>query len=286
MHFSKEKETNSYLSFLDVSIKRGEGVFSTSLYKKPTFSGLYLNFKSFVPLEFKQGLILCLLFRIYSICSNWVLIHEEIKNLKCVLLKNKYPIRFINFCIKSFLDKLILNRAKSSATTVPKKEFSICLPFLGKETLIVKKKLLKLFSLQFPHFKLRIVLKSGIKISSLLNFKDTIPFGARSFVIYKFTCGNCDITYIGKTKRHFMVRISEHLGISYKTGKATKYNDKQTTAVREHLRLCEHTSDVTNFKVLNHGSTDFELLIKESLLVGKEQPQLNKQVKSFKLSLF
>ena len=157
---------------------------------------------------------------------------------------------------------------------------------MGSETLIVKKKLKKLFSNEFLHkFKLQIVLKSGIKIGSLLKFKD-IPFDARSHVVYKFSCGNCDITYLGKTKRHLLVRMSEHLGISYKTGKPRKYNNLQTTAVREHLRLCKHESDVNNFKIVSYANTDFELLIKESLLVTKEQPELNKQIKSFQLSLF
>ena len=286
MHFTKDNEKESRLSFLDVLITRDEGTFSTSLYKKPTFSGLYLNFKSFVPDVYKKGLIFCLVFRIYSICSDWARIHDEINKLKCLLIRNKYPLKFINFCIRTCLDKLLTKKGKLAVTTVPKREFMICLPFLGNETLIVKKKLLKLFSTQFPAFKLLIVLKSGIKIGSLLNFKDIIPFGARSHVVYKFSCGNCDITYLGKTKRHLLVRMSEHLGISYKTGKPRKYNAQQTTAVREHLRLCKHTSDVKNFKIVSHANSDFELLIKESLLVAKEQPELNKQIKSFQLSLF
>ena len=284
MNFSRVNEDNRCLSFLDVLISRHEDKFCTSLYKKPTFSGLYLNFKSFVPLLYKKGLIFCLVFRIYNICSDWNRIHEEIKKLKCLLLKNKYPISFINFCIRFCLNKLIVGQ--TTVSTVPKKEFSICLPFLGKETLVVKNKLLKLFSSLFPAFKLRIVLKPGIKIGSLLNFKDIIPFGARSFVVYKFSCGNCDITYIGKTTRHLLVRMSEHLGISYKTGKDRKYNIKQTSAIREHLRVCNHKSDVNNFKILASANTDFELLIKESLLVDSEKPLLNKQVKSFQLSLF
>ena len=57
------------------------------------------------------------------------------------------------------------------------------LPFLGKETLAVKKKLQKFFSSQFPAFELKVILKSDLKIGNLLDFKDILPFSLRSFVI-------------------------------------------------------------------------------------------------------
>ena len=40
------------------------------------------------------------------------------------------------------------------------------------------------------------------------------------------------------------------------------------------------------FTVLNYESHKFKRLIKESLLVAKDKPLLNKQVKSMKLELF
>ena len=283
MNFSIEKEENACLSFLDVKITKNE-TFTTSLYKKPTFSGLYLNFKSHVPETYKKGLIFCLLYRIYSICSNWALIHDEICKLKCILLRNKYPMSFIDTCVRTFLSKLFT--VKTEIPTVPKKEFLMCLPYLGQQTIAIKKKLQNFFSSQFPAFKLKIVLKSGIKIGSFLNFKDILPFGARSLVIYKYSCSHCNMTYIGKTKRHLLVRMCEHLGTSYKTGKESKYNPAKTSAIREHIRLSKHTGDISNFKIVSYANNDFEALIKESLLVGLQKPSLNKQVNSFKLELF
>ena len=283
MNFSLEKEDNGCLPFLDVKITKSE-TFITSLYKKPTFSGIYLNFKSHVPDTYKKGLIFCLLFRIYSICSNWQIIHDEICKLKCVLLKNKYPLNFTNSCINIFLSKLFSDKVKP--VTVPRKEFMICLPFLGRETIAMKKKLISLFSSQFPAFKLKIVLKSGLKLGSFFSFKSILPFGVRSLVIYKYTCSHCNMTYIGKTKRHQLVRMCEHLGISYKTGHDSKYNPESTTAVREHIRTTKHPGNFNDFEIISYANTDFEALIKESLLVGLEKPILNKQVKSFKLELF
>ena len=80
--------------------------------------------------------------------------------------------------------------------------------------------------------------------------------------------------------------MCEHLGISHKTGAATKFNNKTTTAIRDHIRETGHQNNFENFETVSFGKNDFECLIKESILIKKFQPILNKQVKTFKLSLF
>ena len=45
--FTSEKENNDELAFLDVLVKRHKNQFLTSVYRKKTFTGNYLNFHSF-----------------------------------------------------------------------------------------------------------------------------------------------------------------------------------------------------------------------------------------------
>ena len=118
--FKNELEKDSCITFLDVLVTNKRNSFITSLYRKPTFSGIYFNFDSHVPLVYKKGLIFCLLFRIYNICSLWSLIHEGISKFKCILVKNKYPVDLINLCIAKYLDTLFCKRA--SVANVPLKE--------------------------------------------------------------------------------------------------------------------------------------------------------------------
>ena len=49
---SIETEKANKLSFLDVEIIRKQDKFTTTAYKKPTFSGVYSNFESFLPLVY------------------------------------------------------------------------------------------------------------------------------------------------------------------------------------------------------------------------------------------
>ena len=55
--FTKEDEDNNILSFLDVLVTRVDGTLCTSVYRKPTFSGLFMKYDSFVPAQYKRSLV-------------------------------------------------------------------------------------------------------------------------------------------------------------------------------------------------------------------------------------
>ena len=80
--FTYDIEKDHTFSFLDVKITRENNHFSTSVYRKPTFSGVYTNFNSFIPNEYKCGLINTLLFRGFNICSSYEKFHQEVVVLK------------------------------------------------------------------------------------------------------------------------------------------------------------------------------------------------------------
>ena len=147
MTFTYEIENNNSLAFLDVLITREE-TFCTSLYRKPTFSGLYSNYKSFMPDSYKKGLIYTLLHRAFVLCCSWEKFHAEVCFLKKTFQENTFPEFFIDRCVKAFLDKIFI--VKKVVITVPKKELRICLPFLGKQSFDIKTKLSKFVSKNFP----------------------------------------------------------------------------------------------------------------------------------------
>ena len=67
MKFSIETEINVSLSFLDVKEFRENDTFVTSVFRTETFSGMYTNFISFIPLEYKFGLVHTLLNGCFSL---------------------------------------------------------------------------------------------------------------------------------------------------------------------------------------------------------------------------
>ena len=142
MSFTYEEEDEGRLAFLDVLITRSEGSFLTSVvYRKPTFSGLYSHYESFMPSFYKVGMICTLSHRVFILCSNWERLREEVCFLWQTFLKNAYPGHFIDKCVQCFLAKIFL--AKRVVFTVPKRELKICLPFLGRQSLELKSRMQK-----------------------------------------------------------------------------------------------------------------------------------------------
>ena len=127
--FTYELENNNTIPFLDVNVFRDAKCFSSTVHRKDTFSGVYTNFGSFMPDVYKRGLVSTLLHRAFMISSSYVSFHNEIENLKKIFSKNGYRDRFVDKCIFRFLNKLY--EKKQPVQTVPKKEVTIMLPFLG-----------------------------------------------------------------------------------------------------------------------------------------------------------
>ena len=71
-----ETEKENKLSFINVEIIRKQGKFTTTVYCKPTFSGAYRNFESFLPSVYKFGLVYTLVYThlgIWQIGLNYIL---------------------------------------------------------------------------------------------------------------------------------------------------------------------------------------------------------------------
>ena len=91
-----ETEKENKLSFLGVESTCEQGKFTTIVYRKPTFGGVYSNFESFLPSVYKFGMIYTLLCRCFRICLNWTHFHTELAFLKGIFHKNGYLENFID----------------------------------------------------------------------------------------------------------------------------------------------------------------------------------------------
>ena len=167
--------------------------------------------------------------------------------------------------------------------TVPKKELFIVLRYLGTMSSNLKQKLRTYSKNSLPQCNIKIILNSTNGLSSLFRFKDVIPKELQFHIVYKFSCGNCNVTYYGKTEPHLNVRCSEYIGISHSTGKRVEC---KPSAVSDHLLLHKHDSDFNDFTVLCRDNNGFRVLLKESILISRDSPVLNKNTAYISLLLF
>ena len=140
--FTMEKSENGILNFLDVKVNNND-LFLTSVYHKPTFTGLLMNFRSFVPVDYKKRLVLTLTDRIYKINNTWNGFHNDIKTLGHYLSRNLFPKRFFETNIKKFLNHKFSDNKKEEEIRSEIRYFR--LPYIGRKSAEVKIRVMKLF---------------------------------------------------------------------------------------------------------------------------------------------
>ena len=111
-----------------------------------------------------------------------------------------------------------------------------------------------------------------------------MPYCFRSNVVYKFLCGRCNATYYGETCWHLSVRVGKHTGVSPLTEE--KFKSKKCAAVKDHMLFCDHIVSIDDFKILATSYSDFHAKVKESILISRDEPILNKNGTSLPLYLF
>ena len=122
--------------------------------------------------------------------------------------------------------------------------------------------------------KLEIVFKCQARFSNSFRYKDPIPKDLISGVVYKFQCGI----------RLLDIRSGEHIGVSPLTGKKVKPSNN--SAICDHLLHCNFLPSFDNFSVLAYENKKYLLEIKESLLIMRDKPSLNRNINSPPLHLF
>ena len=132
-----------------------------------------------------------------------------------------------------------------------------------------------------------IVFKSSSRMSSWFSFKDKIPSSLMSGVIYKYTCAECNLCYIGSTKRYWEKRLEEHIHRSALTGK--KLNGLQVYAPMQHMRSdsCSRAAmSRDEFSIIGREKNPYLLRVKESIFISTEKPKLNGNMTSVPMVLF
>ena len=94
----------------------------------------------------------------------------------------------------------------------------------------------------------------------------------RSGVIYKYKCGGCQASYVGKTQRSLHQRIMEHSGRSFRTG--SLLSKPSNSAIRTHAQEADHPMREGNFDILFSPRLGGDLLIAEALAQRWENPNL------------
>jgi len=253
------------LNFLDLTIIKQGNTLVFDWFRKPTFSGRFLNFFSHHPFTHKRGTIYSLIDRVFRLS------HPEFheKNLDLIikiLLDNGYPLHLIFNSIRNRLQPFIHSNKK---ITSDEKEDNSRLPFftIPYVSCITEK---------FIHFFKKITFsKLAFTCYNKLNkfikvHKDVLPVLSRSNVVYKINCSDCDASYVGQTERTLNTRVNEHKS-------HIRRNTTQFSVITDHKQKSKHEFDWDNVKILDVESNCNKRLISEMIHIKKQKDGLNAQ---------
>ena len=269
--FTMEIASNGKLPFVGIEICKKGCKLVTSVYRKPTNTGLLLHHQSHVDNRYKRSLVKTMLNRAYRLSSTWELFSTECERLKLIFSNLKYSDSLVNSTITCFVNSVISPDTRSTPPT--ENIYHIVLPFKDQKSADIVKKHLSDLSYKLDH-KLQPVFRSR-KIGNDLKVQEPKPpLINQQCVVYNYICDLCDAEYVGYTSRHLYKRIEEH----------------RFTAIGKHLQN-EHRVDTVgdltnNFKILKKCQGKFHCLIHEMLWIRKKKPSLNTQSDSIRAKVF
>ena len=275
--FTMETETDGKLPFLDVILSKqrssnNECSCITSVFRKKTYTGLLTNYFSFIPFQYKVGLIKTLIDRAYKINNTTQGFQNDINTLTTILKSNMFPSWLIDKSVQGYLRNVTTKEAPKH--DVPNYHF-YKLPYIGFYSSYTRKKISSIINKYCKDLNVKVIF-SPFKLCNIFSPKDFIPDSLKSRVVYKFTCAGCGARYNGETNRHFYTRVNEHL-----------FRDKNSH-IFKHLSFsknCLDNCDVSCFKIIDNATSFYQLKIKESFHIERLKPELNKQVDHVSLAL-
>ena len=199
LQFTIEHPKEGQLPFLDTIIHLSDQ--SLSVYRKPTHTNRYLNYKSCHPQATKDGIVTSLVDRALTVCDPHN-IQDELQSISKTFQCNGYPKHKVQNIINQRIKRKEGNQTNTQSHLKKFKHW-VTIPFIPK----LGYKLQKILNRKGVgvHFS------SGQTLKTILS-KPKSPSNpnTKKNVIYKINC-ECDKVYIGQTSQPFTTRLKQHM---------------------------------------------------------------------------
>ena len=197
--FTLETESDDKLPFMDVTVHRIGKHLRTTVYRKPTHSGRYLNFSSHHPPSAKRSVVQSLHQRIAYVTTSETDRQDEKGRIESELQQNGYTEEFIRNVTKMARKRKNTPAAEEETT----KGITATIPYIEGLSEQIR----------------RILAQVGIRTSMTVktvkwimmgDAKDRVPAVDQAGVVYAIGCKTCPEVYVGETARTARQRAKEH----------------------------------------------------------------------------
>ena len=253
---------------------RPDGGFDTSVYVKPTDKGLYSNFNSHTPEQYKRSLVNSLVHRAFKLSSSAQNRTAEIHRLTQVLVNNGYP--------QSFIDRIIKTKMKEMSDTGEQT------PELDGEDIKFYAELHNVSNFRPDTKRLRnlvsrhvlstedcrrikvVTFYRSVKLSSKFSTRLPPKHAEKTSLVYQFECPqpSChEGIYIGYTNQKLITRVKQHRWKASPIYKHFMDVHFDLPPLRDEL--------VKSFSVLYSSPDLRSVKIAEAILIKNNEPKLN-----------
>ena len=267
--FTLELGSNNSISFLDVLVTQDEeDKLTTSMYRKPTHTGLYMLWDSNQNRKYKLGLIRTLVIRIYRICSKQSIIEKELNLLRKTLTDNGYPPHIVRRGIvegEVITRRISQNQMKmnNNNDNNNRKTIYFTIKYYGQESVVFASKVKKYCKKLISNLDIQFAFKKNMSLKSVFLpiLKGTDENRKKKNLVYSIPCLDCDRVYIGETSRMKETRMKEH--------KANIRTLATKSELVEHILTHKHQFDFMNTQTLAFETDWRKRVIKESILSSR-----------------
>ncbi|RLU19060.1 hypothetical protein DMN91_009418 [Ooceraea biroi] len=264
LKFTVEIESNDYINFLDTTVIRENGLLITNWYRKPSFTGRYINYFASNPVEHKISIVTGLIDRAVLLSDSRF--HDEnVKIVKKVLRENCYPSEFIEKYVHKRLKTFKHRRGidKEEVNDNNNRRGYASIPFVkglseGMCNILRKCDFKVAYSV---YKKLDMFIKRG---------KDKLLKKDKTGVVYRIKCMECEACYIGQTKRQLETRIKEHKNDIRK-------GENNWSVVSRYRVLDNHDFDWDNVDIVHEERYLRKREIAEMIFIKRDANAINHQ---------
>ena len=269
--FTFEEEVDGKLPFLDLLLSRNKNKIAFDIYRKSTTTDRFITSDSHHSYQHKLAAFRSLVHRLVNIPLSLTNFEKEKAKIIQIAQVNGYESKIINNLIRSTKRKKQLRDCTSLLPIAPenKKRFRISFHHGLSE---------KLVNL-FRNHDIDLIQCSDSKISRFLTSnKDKTPHLEKSGV-YEIQCEDCDLKYIGSSRRQIQIRFKEH----------SKINSQniQQSAIAKHIFDTGHKITINDLSLVHEVRDNRKLEIVESYYIQNSGSNLmNNDNGPLKSSLF
>ena len=263
INFTAEEETNNTLPFLDCLLTRAvDGNIKTSVYKKATHTGQYINYYSNQPKSVKTSVIKTLTKRAKLLCSEKDDLEKELQYITTTMELNDFPRNLVKKTIGNTLNAM---EKRTKENTIENEPIPLFLPYekgISEEIAKMSKK----YNVRIVHTKNLSLVNKIRKKQQEPNILDT------DGVIYRVPCSECDKVYIGETGRQLKIRLKEH------KANAKSNNIKNMSGLSQHIKNEKHEINWDDAEILDRDNNYQRRKFKEAVAINKNKENiLNKK---------